>query len=75
MDVNEESENNIGVKLFGIKGGVDFDPENMIKLFSDKNKKNNPIILVNRKYVFRLWAKYVYKTKPEEEKKENEKSK
>ena len=47
----------------------------MIKLFSDKNKNNNQVILVNRKYVFRLWATYIYKKQPEEEKKENEESK
>jgi hypothetical protein len=47
--------------LFGVKGGTEFDPENMIKLFSDKNKNNNQVILVNRKYVFRLWATYIYK--------------
>ena len=61
--------------MFGVKGGTEFDPENMIKLFSDKNKNNNQVILVNRKYVFRLWATYIYKKQPEEEKKENEESK
>lgn len=61
--------------MYGIKGGFNFDPENMIKLFSDKCKKDTQVCLVNRKYVFRLWATYVYKNKPEEEKKENEDSK
>ena len=37
IDVNDENDNNPGVKMFGIKGGKDFDPENMIKLYSDKN--------------------------------------